>query len=179
MLPKCSQNEAVMLLECSQNVNFSLLSSMISLANSLPQQGPTSLKLSSSHQKSSTAIMVILFTTFSSLTLFMTILSTTSLVWLSRLWSPSPPPQKWGLMRMMTAFTLSLVCRWWWWWWRWYPEYLPTERIPIGIHSVGILGVCPDDLAHHHSLVKSSKAVAVMCFCLFVLLYFCLLCFAF
>ena len=45
---------------------------------------------------------------------------------------------------MMTAFTLSLVCRWWWWWWWWYPEYLPTERIPIGIRSVGILGVCQD-----------------------------------
>ena len=60
--------------------------------------------------------------------------------------SVNPPPphhhKKWGLMRMMTAFTLSLVCRWWWWW---CPEYLPTEWIPIGIRSVGILGVC-----HHH-----------------------------
>ena len=42
---------------------------------------------------------------------------------------------------MMSAFSLSLVNRWWWWW---YPERIPTERIPIGIRSVGILGVCRD-----------------------------------
>ena len=48
---------------------------------------------------------------------------------------------------MMTAFTLSLLCGWWWWWW-WCPEYLPTEWIPIGIRSVGNLGVC--HYCHHN-----------------------------
>ena len=69
-----------------------------------------------------------------------------------------PPPnnnhqhhKKWGLMRMMSAFSLSLVGRWWWWWWWWwYPEYLSTKRIPIGIRSVGILGVCHIDKNYHH-----------------------------
>ena len=51
---------------------------------------------------------------------------------------------------MMTAFSLSLVGRWWWWWWWWYPERIPTERIPIGIRSVGILGVCHQHHHHHH-----------------------------
>ena len=47
---------------------------------------------------------------------------------------------------------------WWWWWWlRCCPEYWPTERIPTqfgqvvtvlfcNIPSVGILGVCHDDV---------------------------------
>ena len=63
----------------------------------------------------------------------------------------------------MTAFTLSLVCRWWWWWWWWwYPEFLPTDRIPIGIRSVSILGVCrsggdDDD-------ITCWLAIALLCF---------------
>ena len=70
---------------------------------------------------------------------------------------------------MMSAFSLSLVGRWWWWWWWWW-WYL--ERIPIGIRSVGILGVCrshddddddddgddEDDISYHPSRIVHGQA---------------------
>ena len=59
---------------------------------------------------------------------------------------------------MMSAFSLSLVGRWWWWWWWWYPERIPTERIPIGIRSVGILGVCRHHPHHYHRQSSSSSS---------------------
>ena len=52
------------------------------------------------------------------------------------------------------AISWSGTLQWWqlWWWWWWWPEYLPTERIPIGIRSVGILGVCQAiDIDDHDS----------------------------